>query len=547
VTGTIACVTSAESLEGFDGVHVPRRAQRLFLGVSLLVLAVYLVSARGLPQTFDEQLVYDTTGSLVHGKADINTPLLKAFPDWATKRANGREVGIYALGTSIVAAPMYVVGKVVGLVTPDKQRARVLVTATMFTDAFVTAGTVFMLMLLCLLLGAPPGGSVLVGLSFGLGTYAFPHALTLFTEPGTALCLIAAVFFAVRASRRGARSDLLWCGVWAGAGVLFRVTAVLFLPVLGLWLLAAGAWSVRDVPGRAFRRAFEFGAWFTAGAIGPLVLSLLINWWRYGSPLKFGYAIGGPATAQSYSIARGVAGQWFSSGKSLFLYAPIAIVVVCGIVRSFRRMPSEMTLLAGLVVVNTLFFARVQFWSGDYAWGPRYMQIVLPCLAAMAAPLMDARTWRYAVIGVTVVGFFFAALPAVLVRFSLIFYAAFAAKPPPSVQGPVDWDHSYYALIWHTLHWQPILYQLRALPHAFANSFDHVTSRFGLTPVTRFPGKPRLEFWWLRRRDMGTLAVLFFALLPIGAAAAGLRLLRRDRELSPEPVVHTDDLTVALD
>jgi hypothetical protein len=542
----LSSVASDESREAFDGVHVPKRARRLFLGVSLIVLAVYLASARGTPMTFDERLVYDTTASFVHGSPYIRTPLLHRFPDWATTRSNGKQVGIYALGTSMAAAPMYVLGKVVAMAAPEHKRARVLVTATMFTNAFITAGTVFMLMLLCLLLGAPPGGSVLVGLSFGLGSYAFPHALTMFTEPGTALCLIASVFFAVRASRRGARSDLVWCGVWAGAGVLFRVTAVLFLPVLGLWLLAVAAWKVRDARARA-ARAFEFGAWYLAGAVGPIVLALLINWWRYGSPIKFGYAIGGPATSQSYPIARGIAGQWFSSGKSIFFYAPIAIIVVCGLFRAFRRMPVEMALLGSLVIVNTLFFARVQFWSGDWAWGPRYLQIVLPCLAAMAAPLMDSRWWRYAVAGVGVVGFVVAALPAVLVRFTIIFYYAFAAKPPPSVQGPLDWDHSYYALIWHTLHWQPILYQLRALPHAFSNSLDHVTSRYGPPPVTRFPGKPRFELWWLRARDLGTTTVFLFALLPIGAAAAGVRLVRRAPEPASPALAPADELSAALD
>ena len=64
----------------------------------------------------------------------------------------------------------------------------------------------------------------------------------------------------------------------------------------------------------------------------------------------------------------------------------------------------------------------------------------------------------------SVLGLVFAALPAVLVRFTIIFYAAYASMPPPTVLGPPVWDHSYYALIWHTWHWQPIVYQLRLVP-----------------------------------------------------------------------------------
>ena len=66
---------------------------------------------------------------------------------------------------------------------------------------------------------------------------------------------------------------------------------------------------------------------------------------------------------------------------------------------------------------------------------------------------------------VSIFGFFFAALPAVLTRFTILFYTVYRVMPPPSGQSPRNWDHSYYALVWHTLHWQQILYQLRLLPH----------------------------------------------------------------------------------
>jgi len=537
-----------ESSEAFDGVHVPKRTQRLFLAVAFLTLAVYLVSARGLPQTFDEQIVFDTTAALAHGNANIGPALQKEFrpgtgaarvaAGLTVARSDGRRAGIYGLGTSLVGAPLYTVGRLVADVSPPAKRAQVLVTATMFTDALITATTVLVLMMLCLLLGAPPAGAVLIGVSFGLGSYAYPHALTLFTEPGTGLCLIAAVLFAVRAARTGSRMDLFACGAGAGAALLFRVSAALFVPVIGLWLLIA-AWRSREALGRETptrswqRRVVAFGAWFTAGAAGPLLAMLVVNWWRYGSASNFGYALG-TATNQSYPIVRGVVNQWFSSGKSLFLYAPIAVVVVVGFARSVKRAPMEIALLASLVVLNTLFFARVQFWSGDWAWGPRYMQIVLPCLAAMAAPLTDVRGWRRALLVLSVLGLVFAALPAVLVRFTLIFWAAIRVMPPPNVLGPPVWDHSYYALVWHTLHWQQIGYQLRLLPHAFTNSLNHVTNPNGPTPLDRSPGAPRFEFWWLRGRDLGTTAVLLFASLPIIAAVAGVRVLNRYLESTPD-------------
>jgi len=512
---------------------VPTRTRWLFLAVSLLTLALYVLSARALPMTFDEQIVYDTTAALAHGRPYLDRHSTSArivrpgaFPGLAVQRTDGRQVGIYGLGTSIVAAPLYGVGKVVAQVAPKSKREHVVLTTTMFTNALITATAVFVLMLVCLLLGAPPPGAALVGISYGVGTYAFPHALTLFTEPGTALAVIAAVYFAIRAARRGRTTDLVWCGVCAGGALWFRVSAALFLPVIGVWLLVA-AYRRRA----SMRRVVEVGAWYTAGALVPLVLLLVVNWWRYKSPTNFGYALG-TATDQSYPITRGVFNQWFSLGKSVFFYAPIAIVVVLGLVRSCKRMPMEMILLGSIVVVNTLFFARVQFWSGDWAWGPRYLQIVLPCVAAMAAPLMVDRVWRNTLVVLTVLGFFFAALPAVLMRYTIEFYAACSATKQCTVQSPKSWDHSYYALIWHTEHWQPILYQLRHLWDALQNSLSHVTSPLGPNPVNKFgipaaPDKPRFEMWWLRARDLSWAAVLVLALVPVGLVVAGVRALDR--------------------
>jgi hypothetical protein len=245
--------------------------------------------------------------------------------------------------------------------------------------------------------------------------------------------------------------------------------------------------------------------------IGPVLLVLLVNEWRYGSPTNFGYALG-TATSQSYPIARGVWNQWFSSGKSVFLFAPVAVIAVAGIVRSVRKLPMEMVLLGALVVVNTLFFARVQFWSGDWAWGPRYLQIVIPCIAAMEAPLMDS---------------------PVLVRFTIVWHAAYAAMRPPTPAGPKVWDRSYYALVWHTAHWQQIGYQLRLLSDAWSNSLKHVTSPLGPTDVIKFP-KPQLELWWLRARDLSGTAVFVFAWLPLIVAGAGVRLLRKARREGAE-------------
>jgi hypothetical protein len=511
------------------GTGVSRATRLLLLGVTLLVLAVYLASARGLRLTYDEYVVFDTTAQLSRGKATVAPPRL---PSRAVTRPDGKHAGIYGIGTSVVALPLYEAGKAVSHLAPKAQRGNVVVNMTMFTGSVLTATTVFVLMLLCLLLGAPPAGAVLIGLAYGLGSFAYPHTSTLFTEPGTALLVVTAAYFAIRAAaRNGRRADLVVCGLSAGTALLFRASAVLFLPLFGVYCIVAGA-RARDV-----RRGIEWGAWYTAGAAGPILVLLAVNRWRYGSATNFGYGID-KATRRKYPFVRGLAGQWLSSGKSVFLYAPIVIVVVLGLWWAVRRAPLAMGLLGSIVLVNTLFFARVQFWSGDWAWGPRYLQIVLPCLAAMAAPLTISRAWRWAVGVAGALGLLFSALPAVLLRFTYLFNAAYSVMPPDRPSGgPTNWDHSYYALIWHTRRFQPILWQLRRLPRTISNTIDG-------------SGRMRVELWWLRPSAFGWPSTLCFALLTIGAAGAGVWMLSRSmtarREAAePPPERGAQDLVPA--
>ena len=312
------------------------------------------------------------------------------------KRSDGHQAGIYGIGTSRSARRSTWSGKVVAEMSPTKQRAQVVVTATMFTDALITAadGVHAHAPVHAARRAAARRRCSSVSRSGSAATRTRTRSRCS-PSPAPRCACSSPSYFAIRALSTDARATIsLACGACAAAALAFRVSAALFLPVIGsgCWRPRGGSHAACATRGRVRRPGTP------RARSGRCCCCSLVNWWRYGSATNFGYALG-TATNQSYPIVRGVLGQWLSSGKSIFLFAPIAVIVVLGLGRSFKKLPMEMVLLGGLVVVNTLFFARVQFWSGDWAWGPRYMQIVVPCLAAMAAPLMDssggaARSWR---------------------------------------------------------------------------------------------------------------------------------------------------------
>ena len=546
---------------------LPRRTRRLLLGIFMLSLAAFLLAASGQFRSIDDENLFDTTHSLAsrvpnvdictgalqapdflytggpHGCLDPRQPqLLKSYQ----AGAGGKLVSKYGIGEPLAAAPLFVTGRIVATVLSDESdesegsctgptataccrrlrndadafragcqgdtRDMIVQTTTLFTNSFLTAITLALVIIVSLQLGAPLRGAALIGLVFGFGSFAFAYAKTLGAEPGTAMCVIAAVMFAIEASRTGRTWALLACGAAAGAALLFRTTGGVFLPVLGVWFLAVG-YRKRDL-----KSAARYGALFSVGAVAALSVLVMLNAWRYGSPLKFGY---GQSVSNLHGIrARGAIltglwGLWLSPGKSIFLYAPFALLAVAGIVISVRRLPAEMSLLIALVLANTLFFARVRFWHGDWAWGPRYMIIVLPCLAVMCAPLVGFVRWRRALAALGAIGFLFPGALGVLVNFNTVYLRARAKL-----------GNGFLNTVYHDWSWQPIWRSIRVLSDEVGN----FGKPYGLLYLT---GKPRLDLWWLddrwwltqhpNRFTAATLMLLFIAAL----AVSGFVIVRR--------------------
>jgi hypothetical protein len=538
---------------------LPRRTRRLLLGILMLSLAAYLASATGQFRSSDDENLFSTAHSLVFlepGIGKCTNPVLS--PDFLytggphgcidpadkqeqqsyQKGSGGKPVSKYGIGEPLAASPFFATGRIAAAVFSDKSvgscsgltairccqsltgnagkfrancqgstRDMIVQTTTLFTNSFLTAFALLFVIIVSLQLGASLRGAALIGFAYGFGSYAFAYAKALGAEPGTAMCLIAAVMFAIEASRTRQRPALVACGVAAGAAVLFRSTAAIFLPVLGLWFLAV---TFRKA---GVRNAVRDAALFSLGAFASLLALAGFNEWRYGNALSLGYGQSSSnlklkALRAGGSIFTGLWGQWLSPGKSILLYAPFVILAIAGVVISFRKLPAEMSLLVALVAANTLLFARVKFWAGDWAWGPRYMIIVLPCLAVMCAPLVRMVPWRRALTALAAVGVLFPGGLGVLVNFD-VFYLQTQRKFGPG----------FVSKIWHDWSLQPIGHHVSVLAHEVGN-FGHP---YGLLYLT---GKPRLDIWWLDDRwwitqHPGRLAFALLALAVIGALAIG--------------------------
>ena len=133
-------------------------------------------------------------------------------------------------------------------------------------------------------------------------------------------------------------------------------------------------------------------ALFALGPIAGLLVQGGYDYLRYAplpnAILRTGYE---KEAGFSTPLLEGLGGILFSPGKSIFLYAPVLLLVPIGLWLMYRRRDASGRLTVVLVlaevaaglIFNSLWWA----WTGNFAWGPRLIMPVLPLLVWPLAAL----------------------------------------------------------------------------------------------------------------------------------------------------------------
>jgi hypothetical protein len=147
--------------------------------------------------------------------------------------------------------------------------------------------------------------------------------------------------------------------------------------------MAVGLVSLYD---RDWRKLITWGSGAGVSAVVFLTYNLLAR----GDLLSSGYSSRQSGYAIDWGmITTGIYGQFLSSGKSIFLYAPLLLLWPIGLWlqrRQWRWLLAPLAVIGAIVFVHT----NVIFWHGDGAWGPRYLVL---CLPMMVLPLGEVYTW----------------------------------------------------------------------------------------------------------------------------------------------------------
>ena len=361
------------------------RLTRLAPLFGLLFCAFFLITSRE-PPWADAHVTYDTTRQLLEeGQLDVR---LEGGSPWFYVHRNGRKYGVFPLGNVVGMVPSYLAYKAVRLLPKLPDNLAYNLTAHLAPTAWMALALVLFFSL-ARQRTQSEAAALKLTLVAAFCTTLVIYARSTYSEALQTLMLLWVVERTLTAAERPTVTALGWLGVAAGLFVNTKLVNVLFLPSVAVYLV----W--RRATARAEDRAVYGGvpsllqksALALVAFVVFVAVALAHNYVKTGTLWDSGYQI--KDGIFSGDLFAGLYGLLFSSGKSVFLYAPPLVLALLGARRTYAKRPGEALLLGSLIAISLVYNAKFRHWHADYCWGPRHLVSLLPLAMLFAAPIFD--------------------------------------------------------------------------------------------------------------------------------------------------------------
>jgi hypothetical protein len=355
--------------------------RRWGLAVFTAVFALNLLSSSREPAWGDGHGMWEVAERLVsHGAIDIAT----RWPEDIPAGSGGKYYGIAPIGPSLIHLPGAAIAGLSHAVAPSCDRL-VRPLATHLAPAAL--GALACLVFLALLgdLGIGRRTATLATAIVACATTTWVYARYPYSEILQLVGFLGLFRQVLLACEQPVRRSALWLGAWAGA--LFNAKYVFAVAIAGG--LAVVAWTLRH------RRAelVRVLGWAALAAIPLAALALLYNWARWGSIARTGYE---PYLGAYFggSVFDGAWGMLLSPNKSAVLYSPPLVLALAGLPAALRARPRLGLAMLAMGVPVFAIYCTYRSWSGDYAWGPRFLVWATPVAMIPIAWWLDAAATR---------------------------------------------------------------------------------------------------------------------------------------------------------
>lgn len=319
----------------------------------------------------------------------------------------------YQLGEVFLQIPFFIIGYFISFLYKGIHSDYITMFFTSMSNCFVTALLCFVFYKLLKLFNVSDKISILVTIAFGLGTFIFPFSKQGFREPLTGLCILIGIYYIIKYKMFCIEKHLLFAGIAIGYACFTRIDSIYVLPPFILYILSVG--NIKKIINKI--------TYFLSPVIISIIITLIINYSVAKDFREFGYGPGiyNYISFSPIDILINIYGFFLSSGKSVFLYAPVSILFFFVISKFIKTYKYEAILFLGIIVFNFfLYFSFKGFFMGGYCWGPRFQYAIVPFfLLPTVYFLQDSKIKYYIFIALLILGILIQ-LPSVLVNSSLV-------------------------------------------------------------------------------------------------------------------------------
>ena len=329
------------------------------------------------------------------------------YPEFGLQGRGGKLYGWFGMGQSLLMLPADIIGTWIERLPifddyngNDPSVRNIFVTYT--TNILINVLTTLVCLRFLQLLGFTLKQSVAGVLALLFCTTHLHYTQNMMENNYIMLLTLAGLMFQYEWTQTGSRRALLIGSAAFGLNLLTRLTTGLDLIAGGVFVLLL-SWS-HGLRGRAlWQRLLTYAkVAFPIYAIFLLV-DRLYQFYRFGSffntyvsVIAKEYHELNPALPPNYPWETpfhvGFLGPLITPEKSIFLFDPLLILTVLAVTFAWKYFEPGMkayVLSAFLLLLAYIcFYARYTVWSGDFAWGDRYVSTSVELAAFISVPLL---------------------------------------------------------------------------------------------------------------------------------------------------------------
>jgi hypothetical protein len=328
------------------------------------------------------------------------------YPDFGIHGRGGKLYSWYGIGQSLIMLPSDIVGTYLARWPAfsyyDDDPAVRSIVVSYSTNILVCLLTALVCLRLLRLFEFSINQQIAAVLALLFCTTFLHYTQNMMENNYILLLTLAGVTFQYEWLRTGSRRALVIGSVALGANLLTRVTtgldmlAVILFLVLTSWLMG--------VRGRALRASFYEYAKVAVPIFAIFgLLDRAYQYYRFGSFFNTYIQVFGREQKMLNSdlpaaypfetpFHVGFFGALFTPEKSIFLFDPLLVLAGIVGVLAWKRFRPEIrayfVAFVALLFAYVSFYARYTDWSGDFAWGDRYVSTAAQIVAFISVPLL---------------------------------------------------------------------------------------------------------------------------------------------------------------